>query len=119
MTTTKTEQQAGRQETFQLVVQAIDASEHDPDRHLSVQIDDCIRDAVLAAQTAGESATVTIKVKVEPGVERRVTFTASVKAQLPRPPVPGATLYADRAGGLHQSDPKQTAFDLTNRSTEN
>jgi hypothetical protein len=35
-----------------------------------------------------------------------------VAAKLPRPPVAAVTLYADAAGGLHNSDPAQLRMDL-------
>lgn len=115
--TTKTAQNAqpdAQQDTLALVLQAVDSGESDPDRHLSIQIDDALREAIQAAHRAGESATVTIKVKVEPGPDRRVHFSAGVKAQLPRPPTPRAMLYADpKSGRLYQSDPNQGRLPFT------
>ncbi len=95
------------QDTFHAVIQAIDEQEVDPDRHLSIQIDECVRDAIRAAQSSGQSAAVTIKVTIKPGPERRISFAANVNAKLPRPPVSAVTLYADDAGRLHHSNPDQ------------
>jgi len=95
------------QDTFSEIIEAIDALENDPDRHLSVQIDATIRDAICAAQASGQPAEVTIKVKAKSGPDRRMNFFATVSAKLPRPPVAGVTLYADLDGGLHKSDPAQ------------
>lgn len=104
------------QDTFDQVIQAIDSTESEPERHLSIQIDNSLRDAIRAAQASGQKSSVTIAVKVVPGPDRRVTFAANVKAQLPRPPVSGVTLYADADGNVHRSDPAQQRlqfFDAT------
>lgn len=101
------------QDTFLEIIQAIDALEVEPERHLSIQIDATIRDAICAAQASGQSAEVTIKVKAKSGPDRRMNFSATVAAKLPRPPVSGVTLYADPDGGLHKSDPQQLKFPLT------
>ena len=108
----RTEKQPEEQNTFAEVITAIDALESDPARHLSIQIDDAVRDAVQAAQTSGQPASVTIQVKIKPGAERRMSFIAHVKAQLPRPPVGGVTLYADANGHVHHSDPKQSHLEF-------
>lgn len=100
------------QDTFDEVVAAIDSAEVDPDRHVSIQIDKSLREAVRAAQTSGQSAAIAIAVKVKPGPDRRVSFAMNVTAKLPRPPVAAVTLYADAAGGLHGSDPAQLRMDL-------
>ena len=105
MTTEPVEQ--AEQGTFDQVIEAIDALEHEPDRHLSIQIDNSLRDAIRAAQTSGKKASVAIAIKVVPGPDRRVTFAADVKASLPRPPLSGVTLYADADGNVHRSDPAQ------------
>lgn len=101
------------QDTFKEVVEAIDALETEPDRHLSIQIDRTLRDAIRAAQNSGQSADVTIKVKVKTGPERRINFSANVSAKLPRPPVSGVTLYADMDGNVHKSDPAQLRMPFT------
>jgi hypothetical protein len=103
----KEEVEAEELGTFDAVVRAVDSLESEPSRHLSIQIDESIRDAILAAQASNQKASVTIQVKVTPGVERRVSFVATVKAQLPRPPVSGVTLYADAEGNVHNADPAQ------------
>lgn len=95
------------QNTFNDIVEAIDSLEHEPERHLSIQIDNSLRDAIRAAQTSNSKASVTILVKVTPGADRRVSFSANVKAQLPRPPLSGVTLFADPEGNVHRSDPAQ------------
>lgn len=98
------------QDTFDAVVAAIDSLESDPARHLSLQIDQSVRDAVQAAQSSGQGASVTVTVKVKPGAERRMSFAATVSAKLPRPPVSAVTLYADAEGNVHQADPAQKRF---------
>lgn len=100
------------QDTFASVIEAIDAVEVEPDRHLSIQIDKSLRDAIRAAQGSGQPAGVTITVKVKPGPDRRVSFAANVNAKLPRPPVSAVTLYADEAGNIHKSDPAQMKLSL-------
>jgi hypothetical protein len=74
--------------TFEEVIQAIDELEVDPDRHLSIQMDNSLREAIRAAQTMGRKAEVSVKVKVTPGPDRRVVFSADVTAKLPRRPSP-------------------------------
>lgn len=103
----KVETDTGEQNTFDDVVGAIDALEPEPERHLSIQIDNSLRDAIRAAQGSGQPAGVTIAVKVRPGPDRRITFSATVNAKLPRPPVNAATLFADADGNVHKSDPAQ------------
>lgn len=109
--------EAKEQDTFSDVVQAIDALEVEPDRHLSIQIDNSLRDAICAAQSSNQKASVTIVIKVTPGVERRVSFAANVNAKLPRPPLSGVTLYADADGNVHRQDPAQTRLDFINPGT--
>lgn len=92
---------------LQRIIEAVDATESQEDRLLSVQLDTSLREAVRAAQNSNQKATVTLTVKVSPGAERRVSFVATVAAKLPRPPVSGITLFADAKGGLHASDPAQ------------
>lgn len=97
------------QDAFAAIVEAIDAMEVEPDRHLSIQIDRSLRDAIRAAQNSGQGASVTITIaaKVRPDDPRRVLFSAKVAAKLPRPPVSMVSLYADDAGAVHRSDPAQ------------
>lgn len=93
--------------TFMDVIGSIDSLESDPDRHLSIQIDSSLRDAIKAAQTSGQPASITVKIKVKPDTDRRVTFSAGLSASLPRPPVSSVKLYADEFGCVHKSDPAQ------------
>lgn len=95
------------QDTFASIVEACDSAESDPDRQLSQQIERGCREAIQAAQNSGQPASVTIKLTVKAGPDRRVSFAPNVKAQLPRPPAPAVTLYADKEGRLHESDPAQ------------
>lgn len=95
------------QDTFQTIIEAIDSIEVEPDRLLSIQLDTSIREAIRAAKASGQPAGVTVAIKVKPGPERRMAFSANVKAQLPRPPVAIISLYADEAGQVHRSDPAQ------------
>jgi hypothetical protein len=95
------------QDTFTIILQAIDKTETDPDRHLSIQIDQSIRSAIRAAQASNRPATVIIKLKMQAGPERRMEFHGGVDCKLPKPSAPAVTLYADSEGGVHRSDPKQ------------
>ncbi len=96
-------------DTFDAVIEAIDRMESEPDRHLSIQIDRSLRDAIRAAQTSGQKASITIALFVtsRPDDPRRVNFVAKVAAKLPRPPVSSVSLYADEEGGVHNHDPAQ------------
>jgi hypothetical protein len=101
------EEQNKDQETLAEIIQAIDSLETEPSRHISIQIDTSLRDAIVAAQNSGSVAEVTVKIKVKPGPERRVGFQANVSAKLPRPPVSAVMLYADGDGNVHKQDPAQ------------
>lgn len=102
------------QDTFLAIIDAIDSMEPERERHVSIQIDSSLRDAVRAVQSSGQAASVTISLKVKPGPDRRIGFHASVKAQLPRPPVAGVQLYADAEGCVHRSDPAQQRLPFVN-----
>lgn len=106
------------QNTFNDVVMAIDSLESEPDRHLSIQIDKSLRDAICATQSSGQPASVTVVIKVKAGAERRILFAAQVNAKLPRPPMSAVTLYADADGNVHKSDPAQTRLGFYD-STQN
>lgn len=106
------------QETFNDVIGAIDALEVEEERLLSIQMDKSLQEAIRAAQNSGQPAAVTVSVKVKPGPERRVTFSATVSAKLPRPPVSAATLYADLDGKVHKSDPAQLKMPFTTQFAE-
>ncbi len=93
--------------TFDEVLKAIDSLETDPDRHLSIQMDQRLRDAIRAAKASGKPAKISVEIKVSPGPDRRVIFAGGVKATLPNPPTNSVTLYADDAGQVHHSDPAQ------------
>lgn len=117
-----TEKKHEEQDTFDEVIQAIDQMESEPDRHISIQIDKSLRDAIQAAQKSGQPAGVTITLKVKREAERRMSFSATVTAKLPRPPVAGITLFADMDGHVHKSDPAQLKMpfstQLANRVAE-
>lgn len=107
--TTKAESEVERQDTLHAILEAIDSTEVEPDRLLSIQLDKTLREAIRAAQASGKEAGVTlnVKVKVRADDPRRANFSATVNAKLPRPPVSGVSLYADDLGGVHRSDPAQ------------
>lgn len=105
------------QDTLATIIEAIDSQESDPDRHVSIQLDRSIREAVKAAQTSGKPASVSFKLNVKTGPEKRVSFSADVTAKLPRPPVSGVTLYADAEGNVLKSDPRQTKFPFNQQQT--
>ena len=101
------------QDTFRAIVDAIDSMEVEPDRLLSIQLDKSVRDAICAAKHSGQAASVSVTVKVRPGADRRMSFSASVQAKLPRPPVSAVALYADEEGHVHRSDPAQGRLPFT------
>lgn len=92
---------------FSQIIEAIDDAEVEPDRHVSIQLETSLKDAIHAARMSGKKAIVTVKVHVKPEHERRVQFSATVDAKLPRPSVSAATLFADDRCQLHRSDPAQ------------
>lgn len=100
------------QETYAEIIAAIDRLETEPERHISIQIDTSLRDAIQAARSSGKTTGVTIAIKVKPEHERRVYFSATVAAKLPRPPVSAVTLFADDEGHLHTSDPNQRRLEF-------
>jgi hypothetical protein len=113
MPPTKPPEQQDEQDTFDEVLKAIDASEFEPDRHISIQLDRSLREAIQAAQTSNKPASVTIAINVRPGPDRRVEFAAKVTSKLPKPPTNAVTLFADANGTLHKSDPRQMALRLS------
>lgn len=98
--------------TFAEVIKAIDEAETDPARHLSIQIDDKLRGAMLAAKATGKSASITIKVVAKPGPERRITLTGDVTAKLPNVVGNEIVLYVDDLGRLHNR-PQMALPDIT------
>jgi hypothetical protein len=100
------------QDTFDAIIKAIDGDEFDAERHISIQIDETLRDAIIAARNSNKPASVTIAIAIKPGPDRRMEFGAKVTAKTPRPPTPAVTLFADAAGCLHKSDPRQTRLAL-------
>lgn len=103
------------QDTFDEVVKAIDANEVEPDKHLSIDIDQSLRDAICAAQLTGKPSSVTITIKVKKN-NRRLQFAANVKATLPRVPTPVVELYADAEGNVSNRDPAQGRFTFNEQS---
>lgn len=109
--------EAEEQDTLDEVIKAIDAVEVDPDRHVSIQIDRSLREAVRAAKSSNQAASITVTIKVKAEAGRRMAFAANVSAKLPRPPTSGVTLFADESGAVHNSDPKQLRMDLAKTFT--
>lgn len=105
--------QTEEQGTFTEVVRAIDAQEMEPERHIAVQMDEAVREAILAARGSGKNASVTVKLNVVPGIDRRVSFSAVVSSKLPKPSANLVTLFSDAEGNLHRQDPNQTRLDFT------
>jgi hypothetical protein len=100
------------QDAFDFVIKQIESVETDPDRHTSILIDDAIRDAVKGAMATGQKAKVTITLAVTPSsdfrVARDVAFSAKIKADIPRAPIPAVRVFADRdTGELMKADPAQ------------
>ncbi len=105
------------QDTFDFAIRMCEQTETDPDRHISILIDDALRDAVMAAMATGRKAKVTITLTVTPNpdfrVARDVAFSAGVKADLPRAPIPAVRVFADReTGELSVADPNQGKLPL-------
>jgi len=102
------------------VLAAVDRAETDPERHIQIQVEESLAKAIQAVKTTGDEAKVTLIIKVFPDQGSRVTFSARCEEKLPRAPTSTVTLFTDKAGNLLDSDPQQTAMDLTNpkRSTQ-
>lgn len=96
------------------VLDAVDKNEPDPERNIRVQVEQSLARAVQAVKATGEDAKVTLIIKVFPEQGARVTFSARCEESIPRAPTPTVTLFTDKAGNLLDSDPRQTAMDLTN-----
>ena len=103
----KQEAETEAKTTFDQIIQAIDENEVEPDRNIAQQLETSLKDAIHAARLTNKKATVTVKLAVKPEHERRVQFSASVEAKLPRPSVSAATLFADDKCDLFRSDPAQ------------
>lgn len=67
------------QDTFDQVIKAIDDTETAPERHLSIQMDKAVRDAILAARESGQKASITLQLRVQPEVRLRVDVTRDAK----------------------------------------
>lgn len=78
----------------------------DEKRHLSIQIDADIRNAVAAAENTGKVASVTIKLNFNPKGEM-IEVSGSSAAKLPKAPAPTVMLYADESGDLFNHNPKR------------
>lgn len=105
------------QDTFDFIIQQVEKMETDPDNHISIQLDDTLRDAIVAAMATGKKNTVTIKINVIPAADFRVArdvgFTCEVKADIKRAPIPGVRVFADReTGHLSVADPNQRKLPL-------
>ncbi len=105
----KAKKQEEEQDTFSDIISAIDAMEMEPDRHLSIQIDQSLREAVRAVQNGGKAATVSLTFKVAraPESTKRIQISATLKKTMPPPPVSAVSLYADEDGSVHRSNPAQ------------
>lgn len=102
------------------VLAAVDRAETDPERHIQLQIEESLAKAIQAVKATGGEAKVTLSIKVFADQGSRVTFSARCEEKLPRAPTSTVTLFTDKAGNLLDSDPQQTAMDLTHpkRSTQ-
>jgi nitrous oxide reductase accessory protein NosL len=100
---------------FAQTIAAIDRVETDPERHLSIQIDAGVRDAVNAAKASGKKAKFTIEVIVEPHAGSRIQLQVTVKSTLPKPPTSAVVLYTDDMGRLHNADPAQLKLPHTSQ----
>lgn len=92
---------------FEQILDAIDGAEPDGDRHVMVQVNRSLGEAIRAANASGKKATVTLKLEIKPSIDRRVVCAAAVDAKLPRPPVGSVNLFHDAMGNLYPSDPQQ------------
>lgn len=105
------------QDTYDFIIQQIERMETDPDRHVSILIDNALREAVTAAMANGKKNTVTIKIGIVPSsdyrVARDVGFTCAVKADIARAPIQAVRVFADReTGELSVADPNQGKLPL-------
>lgn len=84
----------------------IDSMEDDPERHIALQIDRAVREAVQAAKRTGKKSSVSVKISFTPGPDRRIELSSEVKKTLPAPPTSKVSAYANPDdGSLHDFDP--------------
>lgn len=102
---------------FNRIVAEIDRPETDPARHLSIELDEAIREITRAAAAAGKSATLTLTLTVKPGPENRREWTHDVKKKIPRLPRAAIVLYADQEGEPYDHNPFHAAGPLPGVST--
>lgn len=101
---------------FDRVLHEIDRTETSPERHLSIQIDRDIRAMVLAAETSGQTASVTIKIIAKRKGDM-IELTGSCVPKIPKPAVGTVRLYA-REGELFDHNPDHAASVLPGVSVE-
>ncbi len=89
---------------FERAVYEIDRIEVVPERHLSVQMDLDVRNAIRAAQQSGGTASVTVKIVVKRKGEM-VEITGTSTAKLPKPAAGTVRMFADDLGDLFNHNP--------------
>jgi hypothetical protein len=94
------EQEQQQMSRLAIILAAADSAEPDPDRKVSLQIEEGLAAVTRAVKETSQDGTLVITLKVEPGAEARVGVSAKVKVTCPRPAVPSVTLYADEEGHL-------------------
>lgn len=92
---------------FERVIREIDAPETDPEKHLSVVLDRSMEAGIQASRASGKKAVVVLKLVIEALPEKRVVFTGTVDARLPRPGFPGVGLFVLEDGTITRKDPAQ------------
>jgi hypothetical protein len=98
-------------EPFERVVYEIDRTETEPNRHLSIQIDNYVQQMVRAAQDSGQAASVTIKLVAKRKGEM-IELTGNATAKLPKPAAGTVRLYADEFGNLFDHNPQHATSAL-------
>lgn len=83
------------------------------------RLDDDLTHAVKEAQEHGKAASLTIKVTVKPASRGgALQISAEHTVKTPKPAPADVLLFADDAGDLHTSDPRQAALELRQVSSD-
>jgi hypothetical protein len=100
-----------KQGPFDNVIRQIDRIEVEPERHLSIQIDNDVRAMIRSATQTGQAASVTIKLVAKRKGEL-IEITGTCTPKLPKPPVGSVRMYADEFGDLFNHNPNYVTSSL-------
>ncbi|MBQ9240233.1 MAG: hypothetical protein IJ164_02720 [Duodenibacillus sp.] len=87
---------------------------------LLADVDEAIREAVMAVNEKGKAATVSITLTIKPATKNgtNVIITDEVRTKLPKLPSGETILFTSPDGDLAESDPRQGKLEFVARKVE-